>query len=187
MEKSKKPEISNDDIIPLGVPTEKCKICNSPIGLEWTQMLQHGEIDRLDMADKFGVPLVVVDDHLLNHHMEHAIENRKKFSEIVKDPDYLYDELHYIINRLKHWLDSLDEDEPDLQTIKQGATLIKEFRETIKFVADLEGKFNRGDTYHQQFIQIQGDYNQFTNMVLEHVCPACQLKLSGVMDAAKKE
>jgi len=177
MGKFKKPEISKDGIIPLDVPTEKCKICNSPIGLEWTQMVQRGEKDRLDMADEFGVPLMLVDEHLLNHQMEHAIEKRKKFSEMVKDPDYLYDELHYIINRLKHWLDSLDEDAPDLQTIKQGATLIKEFRETIKFIADLEGKFNRGDTYHQQFIQIQGDYNQFTGMVLDIVCPSCQQKI----------
>jgi hypothetical protein len=164
-----------------------CKVCKSPIGLEWTQKLQNGEILPVDMALQFDISISKVNEHMLNidgsHNMDTAIERRAKFSELIQDPDYLLDEIHYMMNRIHHWLESLDETDPDSVTIKQGTTLIKELRETVKLVYELQGKFNKGDTYHQQFIQIQGDYNQFTNAVLEaNLCPGCTDKILKITD-----
>jgi hypothetical protein len=106
---------------------------------------------------------------------------------MVNDPQYLLKKAAKIVMRLDDWTDFLTETE-DLspQSISQSAKLVKETRETLKFIAELQGKFNKGDTYHQQFVQIQGDYNQFTNNVLETVCPSCQKKLLSTMKLLKE-
>lgn len=63
-----------------------------------------------------------------------------------------------------------------------GVKLMKETRETLKLVAELQGKLSKGsNTYQNQYIQIQGDFQMFTSSVLENACPSCQQKLLTVM------
>ncbi|MFA5760476.1 MAG: hypothetical protein WC877_01785 [Dehalococcoidales bacterium] len=161
-----------------------CKICDSPIGLEWTQKLQKGNITVAEMALKFKTTVAEVEDHNLNHEISVAVVPHVKFSEKIQDPDYLLDKVESILDRVERWLDlNVDDgDDPDPRTIDRGTKLVKEMRETIKLVYELQGKFNKGDTYHQQYIQIQGNYNQFVNNALEQMCPMCQQKVLEMME-----
>lgn len=156
-----------------------CKICDDKKeGLEWTKNLISGKVRPIDVALHYGMDINEVIDHKENHDINTALVHVQKFSEKIQDPDYLYDKVGDIINRIEKWIDlTIDMNDDDPRTIDRGTKLIKEMRETLKLVFELEGKFNKGDTYHQQFIQIQGDYNQFTGMVLDTACPSCQKKI----------
>jgi len=79
---------------------------------------------------------------------------------------------------IEEWLNlTMESDKLDRATMDFGLKLSREMRETLKLVAELEGKLKRGDTYQQQFLQIQGDMNMLVGTVLSDMCPACQMKL----------
>jgi hypothetical protein len=161
-----------------------CNLCNSPLCIEWTKKLQEGKATKAETALKFKMTIAEIDDHISNHDITTAIIPHVKFSEKIQDPDYLLDKVESILDRIEVWLDlNVDDgDDPDPRTIDRGTKLIKEMRETIKLVYELQGKFNKGDTYHQQYIQIQGNYNSFVNMALEQMCPNCSQKVLKMME-----
>jgi len=160
-----------------------CNICNTPhTGKQWDTELKLGTKQPRDAALFFNMTIDEVLEHLETHVMPEISES-SELELMVNDPQYLLKKAAKIVMRLDDWTDFLTETE-DLspQSISQSAKLVKETRETLKFIAELQGKFNKGDTYHQQFVQIQGDYNQFTNNVLASVCPSCRKKLAALND-----
>lgn len=157
-----------------------CKICNSgPIGSKWTAELNLNIRKPKDAALFFQISIDDVLEHLNSHKMEYEDVN---LAELLDDPNFFYQELLMIHIKLKDWLSFIIESE-DLSpsTINTLTKLVKENRDTLKLIAELQGKLNRGNTYQNQFIQIQGDFQMFTSSVLENTCPACQQKLFQVM------
>ena len=166
-----------------------CNICNTPhSGKQWDTELKLGTKQPRDAALFFNMTIDEVLEHLETHVMPESNEV-SEFELMINDPQYILKEAAKIVIRLRDWIDFLTETE-DLspQSISQSAKLVKETRETLKFIAELQGKFNKGNTYQQQFIQIQGDYNQFTQSVLEVVSkyPNCQKELLSTMKLLKE-
>jgi len=157
-----------------------CKICESSQGIEWTQKLQRGEKRPMDAALHFNMTVAEVDNHILNHDMEYiALVPKKKFSEKIQDPEFMMEKVGNMVDMIEHWIEIQADNEDDLdpKSIDRLVKVVKELRDTYKLVFELQGKFNKGDTYYQQLVQIQGDYKQYTGMVLDILCPNCQKKL----------
>jgi hypothetical protein len=156
-----------------------CKICNGGrIGYKWDRDLRLGTKKPREAALQFKMELDEVLEHLESHMMKVPPAEDVELERIITDPEYLLQKSAKILLQIEDWITIVREvDNISIQEISQGAKLLKEYRDTLKFVAELQGKLNKGDTYHQQFVQIQGDYNQFTSNVLETVCPDCQAKL----------
>lgn len=161
-----------------------CNICNSgQYGAKWTAELNLGTKKVSTAAIEFNMSIEDVLTHINDHKMETENVN---LEELLNDPNFFYRELLMLHVRLKDWMAFMMETEEfGVANIDRGIKLIKEIRETLKLLAELQGKLNKGDTYHQQFIQIKGDMQMFTTSVIENVCPDCQSKILDVIDARK--
>lgn len=157
-----------------------CNLCNSgQYGARWTAELKLGTKKVSSAAVEFNMSIEDVLDHINNH--DTPTEN-VNLCELLEDPQFFYRELLMLHVRLKDWMAFMMETEEfGVANIDRGIKLIKEIRETLKLLAELQGKLNKGDTYHQQFIQIQGDMKIFRNSVLELVCPDCRKEILRAM------
>ncbi|MFA5760196.1 MAG: hypothetical protein WC877_00275 [Dehalococcoidales bacterium] len=150
-----------------------CNLCNAgQYGAKWSAELKLGTKKVSTAAVEFNMSIEDVLDHI-NHH-EVPTEN-VNLEELLNDPNFFYRELLMLHVRLKDWMAFMMETEEfGVSNIDRGIKLIKEIRETLKLLAELQGKLNKGDTYNQQFIQIQTDLRSIRNAVLEVACPHCQ-------------
>ncbi len=151
-----------------------CNICNvGTIGSKWTRELKLGSKSLRAAALEFNMTIEEVMEHVKHHEMEDKEEN--KLVSLLDDPDFFYNELLLLFRNLKEWLTfTMESERLDKANMELGMKLIREIRETLKFVAELQGKLNKGDTYYQQYIQIQGDLNVLLSAVLNDMCPECQ-------------
>jgi sarcosine oxidase delta subunit len=162
-----------------------CNICNAgKVGLKWTRELNIGNKSLRVAALEFNMTIDEVMEHLNSHHMEDT-EETIDVMELVKNPAFFYRELWTLIVNLKEWLEVTRETgDLDRNNIELGLKLLREIRETLKLIAELDGKLNKGDTYQIQYNQIQGDFNVLISTVLGEVCDECQGKVLKAMEGA---
>lgn len=151
-----------------------CNICNcGDIGVKWTKELRMGS-KSLRAA---GIEFTMTPDEVFDHVKNHVLPENDSTSlvSLLDDPNFFYNELLTLFRNLKDWLTfTMETERWDKSNMDMGIKLIREIRETLKFIAELQGKLNKGDTYHQQFLQIQGDLNLLMGTVLNKMCPTCQ-------------
>ena len=157
-----------------------CNICNSDKkGIQWTKDLQNGKRKIHEACIEFSMTPDEVTDHMLNHHMLDLDQNDVvDINAILDDPTFFYKELYELFTTMKDWLNfTMEVERLDRTTIDTGLRLMKEIRETLKLIAELQGKIKKGNTYQIQYNQIHGDFNALLNTVLSCLDEANQLKI----------
>lgn len=155
-----------------------CNLCNSgSIGVKWTRDLKIGSKSLRAAALEFNMTIEEVMEHMQTHVMEEP-EPETDIMTLLEDPKFINRKILSIALNIEDWAKYVQETEKlDKNTMEFCLKLFKELRELYKLQAELEGKLKRGDTYQQQFIQIQGDMNMLVGTVLSEMCPACQMKI----------
>jgi hypothetical protein len=159
-----------------------CNICNSgKIGIKWTKDLNSDKRKIQEACIEFSMRPDEVIEHLKSHAILEEVE--KSVTELINDPEFFYKELYSLFTAMKSWLEfTMEAERIDRSTIEVGLRLIREIRETLKLIAELQGKITKGSTYQNQYIQIQGDLNMLVGTVLNEVCNDCQKKILKVID-----
>ena len=164
-----------------------CNICNSgKKGIRWTKDLNDGKVKVQDACIEFAMNPEEVYEHLSTHEMLDIADAKIDITSIIDDPTFFYRELYDLFSTMKDWLNfTMEVERLDRTTIQTGLNLIKEIRETLKLIAELQGKISKGNTYQIQYNQIHGDFNTLIGVVLSIACEKCQREILKAMDDKK--
>lgn len=162
-----------------------CNICNAGnYGARWTTEMKLGTKKVSNAAIEFNMTVEEVLEHLNTHECKTETVD---VIELLNDPDFIKREVILMHIRLKDWLQFMMEaEEFGVHNMDRGIKLLKETRETLKLLAELEGKFNRGNQVQNQYIQVQGNMKMITDAIAEHCCPDCKTLLFGKLRDQKK-
>lgn len=162
---------------------KKCKLCDAgEMSNKWIKDMLVGKKSPQTVANQFGVTVEEVMDHAYNHEQ----------CEVGNEMDALtfeqfLDTMKMQLNKINNWFKIvIDTDEPTTENVAMAVKLIKEIRDTLRVIAEIEGKLAaKGDTTQitVQIAAVQKNYKQLTNLILKEVCPACQEKLILKMEA----
>ncbi len=155
-----------------------CNLCNAgQYGARWTAELKLGTKKVSNAAVEFNMTVEEVLTHINEHEMK---TNMVDVVDLLKDPDFIKREVIVMHIRLKEWLEFMMEaEEFGTHNMDRGIKLMKENRETLKLLADLEGKFNHSNIYQQKYLESQAQIKMLTNVIMENACPECRRNLIG--------
>ena len=155
-----------------------CNICNAgTYGARWTTELNLGIKKVSNAAVEFNMSV----DEVLTHINEHKCETGTvDVIELLNDPDFIKREVIMMHIRLKEWLQFMMEaEEFGTHNMDRGMKLMKETRETLKLLADLEGKFDRDGQFQTKYLESQENLRIITGAIVENACPHCKSLLIG--------
>lgn len=166
--------------------TMGCNICNSPaaINVAWTKDLNMRKKRIQDACVEFRMTPKQVIEHLETHAIP-EVEPEKEIDiiEIMESPEFLYKELYSLFTSVKSWLEfTMENERLDRTTIDMGIKLTREIRDTLKFIAELQGKINKGNVYQVQYNQIHGDFNALIGVILNVLDNENQQKILKVIE-----
>lgn len=166
-----------------------CKLCNTEKGRKMSLDLMTGKKEAIDAALMFNMSIDDVNEHI-NHHDIPEPDNQVKFSELMDDPEFIFERLGKLLVRMESWMEDIveiNDGEIDFRAMNICVNLIKEIRATLKLIAELKGKLNTGDKYYHQYIQIQGNLNDFTGLIMNitQEYPECQAKIMEALSTNK--
>lgn len=159
-----------------------CNICNSDpeICAKWTKDLTLKKKRIQDACIEFKMDPLDVIDHLDKHAIPvvDEVDEEPDIIKLMESPEFLYKELYGLFTSVKSWLEfTMENERLDRTSIDMGIKLTREIRDTLKFIAELQGKLNKGDTYQIQYNQIHGDFNSLVGVILNELDDVNQLKV----------
>jgi hypothetical protein len=150
-----------------------CNICNAGnYGARWSAELNLGVKKVSNAAIEFNMS---VEDVLIHINEHDCKQEAVDVMDLLNDPDFIKREVIMMHIRLKEWLAFMMEaEEFGTHNMDRGMKLMKETRETLKLLAELEGKFSRGDTFKLKYIEAQENLRLVTASIVENACPVCR-------------
>lgn len=165
-----------------------CNICNAggQRAINWTRDLNANKRSIQEACIEFSMTPEEVYEHMSSHVIPELVNNVDVES-VLNDPAFFYRELYDLFTTMRDWLSfTMETERLDRTTIDTGLKLIKEIRETLKLIAELQGKIKKGNTYQIQYNQIQGEFNVLMGTVLSHACDKCQLEIMNAIENNKQ-
>lgn len=161
-----------------------CNICNAgQYGARWTAELKLGTKKVSNAAVEFNMSIEDVLTHINEHNMPTEMVD---VVDLLKDPDFIKREVIVMHIRLKEWLEfMMEQEEFGVHNMDRGLKLMKENRETLKLLGDLEGKFNTSNIFQEKYVKSQDEIKMLTNAIMEMSCPECKKKLIGKIKEQK--
>ena len=159
---------------------KKCPICSAGSeGFFITENYLHGRVSFKQLCDLFNVSKQQALEHVHHHHpdgytnapsddLQQIINYRNKFYLILLD-------LEMWINKVKN------SNEATYKTISALTSLIKEYRQILTTLAELDGKINK----NQVVVELQ-NYNQkldeLVTIIVEELCDDCKTRVMGKLE-----
>jgi len=155
-----------------------CPMCDAKaLGRTWTRNIVMGNQSVGEAALFFNMSFDAINDHVNNHEI---IED--EVTGELTSPDMVMNELLRIFNNVREWTDTVvGTGRLDRNSIELCVKLSKEARETIKTIAELQGRFNEGNTT-QQITLIKNNYMMLTEVIVNGVCTKCRGKIIEILD-----
>lgn len=110
----------------------------------------------------------------VNEHIYHHVNHEQALHH--DNPDYVRLKMVKFADILELWLDGMIvSNQIDRATMDMALRLIKEIRENLKVMAEIDGKLNKADP-KLQIINIKNDYKRLTNVLMMDLCDNCRPK-----------
>lgn len=154
----------------------KCALCD--LGPELSESYRHrlifGDLDPGTVARTFNMSVADV--------MRHAYDHGKPIDAKTLGFDYYDQRLRAIFRKFDEWTTTiLEESTPSERTVGMVTKLVKELREILRMMGELDGKV--GDTkYKQQAQEAQERLHKITDIILREACPSCKQKLMRALE-----
>ena len=148
-----------------------CPMCNAGIiGRNATKKITLGTPGALEEAVMlFKMTPLEVQDHCTNHEIKVDEEEG-----VYASNDFYMDRMLKMIKRLDNWMKYLESHATDRESITLGLKLIRETRETVKDLAEFQGRLDRRGNVNVQIETLNAQYNELQQVILTELCPACQ-------------
>lgn len=116
----------------------------------------------------------------VNHHIYHHVDHEANPS--PDHPEYIRHKMNKFANILELWFDGMVVDgNLDRSTMEMAMKLIKEIRENLKIIGEMDGKLNRVDP-KIQIINITNDVKKLTNVIMMDCCDECRPKMISAVE-----
>jgi len=154
-----------------------CPICNSSQCREWTTDLFLGRRNLRDAANFFNISPQEVYEHLMKHKVPDAPVEVEEH-----DLAYYVGELGFLTKSMKDILNTQLQKVIDLSDVRAIMAVMKELRETLKLLAELEGRLQ------QQKVEINVDVTQqkldelYEAVVESNMCDRCKMVILNVLE-----
>lgn len=149
---------------------ENCPLCRDPVkSASWVRLILNYHRTALECAEQMGMTPEAVNEHVY-HHVSHE-------SVVHPDnPEYVRLKMVKFADILELWLDGMIIDNNiERGTMDMALRLIKEIRENLKVIAEMNGDLNRADP-KLQIINITNDFKKLTNVLMMDLCDQCKPK-----------
>jgi hypothetical protein len=152
-------------------PEKKCNMCEAGIlGRNATKKVMMNVPGALEEAVvMFHMTPLEVQEHCTNHEIQ--IDEDEG---IYHSNDFYMDRMLKMIKRLDAWMKYLESHATDRESITLGLKLIKETRETVKDLAEFQGRLDRRGNVNVQIETLNAQYNQLQMVIEKELCPVCQ-------------
>jgi hypothetical protein len=149
----------------------ECPMCRAGIiGRNATKEITLGVPGSLEKAVMFfKMTPLEVQEHCTNHEIMVDEEEGK-----YESNDFYMDRLLKVLKRLDAWVKYLDAKSLDRESISLGLKLMKETRETMKDLAEFQGRLDRRGNVSIQIDTLNAQYNELQQVILQGLCPECQ-------------
>lgn len=163
--------------------SKKCPMCEAGIiGRNATKAIIFGTPGALESAVvQFKMTPLEVQEHCTNHEIKVDEEEG-----IYESKDMFMDKLLKLLKRLDNWMKYLENHATDRETITLGLKLVKETRETMKDLAEFQGRLDRRGNVNVQIDTLNMQYNQLQNVILKGLCPECQETVIKLLSTPQK-
>ena len=116
----------------------------------------------------------------VNNHIYHHVDH-----EVIPspdNPDYIRHKMNKFANIIELWFDEMVVQRTlDRSTMEMALKLIKEIRENLKVIAEMNGDLNRVDP-KIQIINITNDFKKLTNVIMMDACDECRPKMIAAVE-----
>jgi len=161
----------------------ECPICKSgAFGIKFTRDFHtRPDVHARDLAVHFNMTEEEVMDHINNHELVVSIQQTPNgdLKKRVSSPDFYLDELGTLYGAIRDCFECINQDQDNYDSVKiqQLTTLNKELRETLKVMAELQGRL-KGPGDAQKVTKIEGNLTILYSVIEGGVlCPVCQEKV----------
>ena len=162
----------------------ECPICKSgAFGIKFTRDFHtRPDVHARDLAVHFNMTEEEVMDHINTHELVVSIQQtptgdlRKK----VSSPDFYLDELGTLYGAIRDCFEYINQDQDSYDSVKiqQLTTLNKELRETLKVMAELQGRLKGPGDAQNKVLKVEGNLNVITDLLSGGIlCPHCEEKV----------
>lgn len=146
-------------------------MCKDPLrSMSWVRLILNHQRTAFEAAEDFGMKPEDVNNHIY-HHVDHeAIPS-------PENPDYLRYKMNKFANIIELWFDDMVVQRTlDRATMEMALKLVKEIRENLKVIGEMDGQLNRVDP-KVQIINITNDFKKLTNVIMMDCCDECRPKM----------
>ena len=163
---------------------EVCPMCLDPKGKRWTEKVALGQRTVFEAAAAFSMSVQDVEEHIYKHDSQWSAVTPTK----AYERDFYVSKLESILSDLQRWADEIMDGEPTSENIRQGTTLTKEIRDTLRLMGETT-KILKDDEAQAAIAavkQMQARYLSLTNIIVTQACPECKAKILTAIDEQKK-
>lgn len=157
---------------------ENCPLCRDQArGTSWVRLILNNQRTVYECAAFYRVTEKYVEEHIYEHF-------NTELDVTPDDPDYVKKKMLKFITVIELWFDNMVTTSGvniDRATIEMGLKMIREIRDSLKVVGEIDGKLNRTDPAIQ-IINMKNDLKQLTNVIMMDMCPDCQTKALKAME-----
>ena len=160
-----------------------CKICDSGLlGYIWTVDVKNKKRTIKEMCDFFNVSRQEAWEHLNKHQMDppetpYQMDSKETEVEGMDEStiDY-YLKFKKMIKHLESWIEYImKHNNPDRHTVGALSSLVKEYRQALMNLAEIEGKIQRGQVV-VELQQYNNKLDEIVELIIEELCDECKVK-----------
>lgn len=150
-------------------------------GNMWTKMVFLGEKSIEDAARMFNMEPADVMEHVNNHEIRKVVT--EEGDEEYESDDFYLSKLLSTMKYLMAWVEFVGKSETvDKSAVDMLTKLTKESRETVKTIAEFQGRRDTVTT-KVQIDSMETKVLNLTNVLLQEACPTCKAKMMEVLQS----
>ena len=160
----------------------ECPMCDAgQFGNMWTKMVFMGEKSLEDAAKMFNMEPADVMEHVNDHEIRKIVT--EEGDEEYESDDFYLSKLLSTMKYLMAWVEFVGKGETvDKSAVDMLTKLTKESRETVKTIAEFQGRRDTVTT-KVQIDSMETKVLNLTNVLLQEACPTCKAKMMEVLQS----
>jgi len=177
--------IEDDDFaIRKHLHRDECPICRAgAFGMKFTRDFHtRPDVHARDLAVHFNMTEEEVMDHINCHELVVSIQptSTGEMKKKVSSPDFYLDEISTLYTAIKDCFEYINQDKDSYDSIKiqQLTTLTKDLKESLKLMAELQGRLKGPGDAQNKVLKVEGDLNLVMGILSGGtLCPHCEEKV----------
>jgi hypothetical protein len=162
----------------------ECPICQAgAFGMKFTRDFHtRPDVHARDLAIHFNMTEEEVMDHINCHELVVSVQptTTGELKKKISSADFYLDEISTLYMAIKDCFEFINQDRENYDSVKiqQLTTLTKDLKESLKLMAELQGRLKGPGDAQQKVLKVEGNLNIMYDIISGGVlCPHCEEKV----------